>query len=1261
MKVFNKTIFAAFCLALLGSRASAEDIDIYAAQTGLESNPNVVIVVDNSANWNSNAQHWPGGIKQGQAELNAIRTVISELGSDVNIGLMLFTAGTSANNPDGPGGYVRFHLRPMDLENKTSFADLLGHPDGCTEGLNENGTPNCIYQNFSQREQVGTAKTDYSAMLFEVFKYFGGHTRPGDTEAGAPVSRTQFGPLRYAGDPSDNKMDLSAYTSAAKSEYTQVITEEENCAQNYVIFIGNGFPNTDSPCSLLEGVGGSCNPQLEMPELMEANTVTESLIETTTCGTYDSIAQCEADAQARFGDAYDSYTCQEYSQCSAGSTVTETAILRASECDEFADIATCEASLPANTPTETYSCQELNPSCVTLVDLNPRKTFGPTDCIDAKKEENCIAWAKGQWPEYDLFSCSDGSKSSCSGGLTKWSLVQASKREVPGKTFSLVKTTTSTTTAVTKSHRIYGTRTLSGVTPTGERKPPDSPNNADEWAKFLNRTDVSPAKGLQNVTVYTIDVFKDKQEAAETALLYSMADAGGGKYFQATNEQAIKDALRKILVEIQSVNSVFASSSLPVSVNTQGTYLNQVFIGMFRPNSGAGPRWAGNLKQFQFKFFLDELKLADKNGDEAISATTGFITPCADSIWTTDSGSYWDYSGSEAAGSCTAQSSQYASSSFYSDAPDGDVVEKGGAAQRLRGVSGTTQLSTNYVTRNLLTCAAPGCDNVVDFNTSNVSAAALGVSTTTERDSLIDWIRGKDVDDENSNGEYDEVRPSVHGGVIHAQPAVVDYGADGVVAYYGADDGVLHAIAGGIEDSEGHELWGFIAPETFDRFKRLRTNDPLIAFPELNDVTALPKDYYFDGPIGVYQRNGTTWIFPSMRRGGRAIYAFDVSDPDAEPVIKWRKGCFTNATSDDSACSTDDTYDWSDIGQTWSKPQLAYIQGYVDGAGTAKPVLVFGGGYDTCEDTASKTPPCTAPKGANIWFVDALTGDVLHRYDTLRSVPGDVALLFEGRYLQYVYATDTGGNIYRVNVGSYDTDAATDAERFVNWSSGGIQIAALGGDGRKFLFGPDVVQYGTYNAVLAGTGDRERPLWSDYPCNSGASGGVTNRFYMVKDIVTAGVYPETPYEPDDLLDVTNIANSTTEALAAKQGWLFNLGICEQVVNKPLTFAGDVHFGTNQPAAVGTACGRNLGTARGYAVNFRTGKRTFTVFEGGGLPPSPVAGVVDVDGVKVPFIIGGGGDSDDEEEGTSGSPLQGKKVDVSPPSVRRKLYWHKEND
>ena len=47
------------------------------------------------------------------------------------------------------------------------------------------------------------------------------------------------------------------------------------------------------------------------------------------------------------------------------------------------------------------------------------------------------------------------------------------------------------------------------------------------------------------------------------------------------------------------MNSVFASASLPVSVNTQGTFLNQVYIGVFRPDADALPRWPGNLKQYK--------------------------------------------------------------------------------------------------------------------------------------------------------------------------------------------------------------------------------------------------------------------------------------------------------------------------------------------------------------------------------------------------------------------------------------------------------------------------------------------------------------------------------------------------------------------------------------------------------------------------------------------------------------------------------------
>ncbi len=42
------------CLAL---PALAEDIDIYSAPTGPEDNPNILIIVDNSANWSRKGQH----------------------------------------------------------------------------------------------------------------------------------------------------------------------------------------------------------------------------------------------------------------------------------------------------------------------------------------------------------------------------------------------------------------------------------------------------------------------------------------------------------------------------------------------------------------------------------------------------------------------------------------------------------------------------------------------------------------------------------------------------------------------------------------------------------------------------------------------------------------------------------------------------------------------------------------------------------------------------------------------------------------------------------------------------------------------------------------------------------------------------------------------------------------------------------------------------------------------------------------------------
>ena len=408
-----------------------------------------------------------------------------------------------------------------------------------------------------------------------------------------------------------------------------------------------------------------------------------------------------------------------------------------------------------------------------------------------------------------------------------------------------------------------------------------------------------------------------------------------------------------------------------------------------------------------------------------------------------------------------------------------------------------------------------------------------------------------------------------------------------------------------------------------------------------------------------------------MRRGGRAIYAFDVSTPTS-PALKWRRGCFTASTSDDSSCSGG----WEDIGQTWSKPQIGYLAGYVDNSNNPKPVLIFGGGYDTCEDVDSQTR-CTATprKGANIWFVDADTGSVLRKYPTNYSVAGEVFLLKNASgNLNYVYAVDTGGYLYRINVSSTNSSGTTFSSWSSNTSATDIDIANLSesGQARKFLFGPDAVRYPTYTAVLVGTGDREHPLLGNYPCNNNsatAGSFVTNQFFMIKDKPSnSPSYPDPLITPSDLTNVTSDSSGATTI--NENGWRMELGQCEQVVNKPISIGGLVFFGTNQPSnAAVDSCANNLGTARGYALqiesaasNCATCNRSIT-YVGGGLPPSPVAGIVDVGGTKVPFLLGGGKPPDGNGNcvGEGCTPLGGTKIEINPAGPRYRAYWYMKND
>ncbi|MDQ9169779.1 pilus assembly protein PilY [Oxalobacteraceae bacterium R-40] len=777
-------------------------------------------------------------------------------------------------------------------------------------------------------------------------------------------------------------------------------------------------------------------------------------------------------------------------------------------------------------------------------------------------------------------------------------------------------------------------------------------NVGDEWARFMRKSSLG-------VVTYTIDVDKGStgQGPGWSALLKSMASVSSGKYFDVSSASlgsTILKAMEDIFSEIQSVNSVFAAVSLPVSVNTQGTFRNQVYIGMFRPDVSANPRWDGNLKQYKLGYINNTLKLVDADAKSAINSNTGFITECARSFWTPSTAdTYWDF---RPLGGCLA-----VSGSDASNYPDGNIVDKGAQAYKLR----------SDTTRPVKTCSTDfsACTTLIDFNNTNVSQSALGATSTTERDALINWARGLNTENEGSKGTS-VMRPSSHGDVVHSRPVAINFGTEidpKVVVFYGGNDGVLRAVNGNRTSDigstpAGDELWAFIPPEFFPYIKRIRDNNIKIDFPNNNIVshTPLPKPYGIDGAISAFKDADNAWIYATMRRGGRALYAFNVDPSDPSDItLKWKRGC-PNPDNDDN-CSEG----FAGIGQTWSSPKAFTAVGFE--SGTA-PLLLVGGGYDKCEDEDQNT--CTSSsKGRYVYVINANTGELLKTLETDRGVVADIFIVPDENTgkIKHAYAADLGGNVYRINIGALAPE---------DWTI--TKIASLGCDttatctaNRKFMFSPDVIEDdGTYT-LLIGSGDREKPLNSvTYPSTM----SVANHFFMFKDKPSDAIWLSSETAncgsavicKASLYPILNSSTPTSADLATKKGWYLGLRnitrdgkvATEQVVTSAITVFDVVTFSTHIPAIpVAGACTSTLGNSAVYNIDYKNAKSPngatasrYEPISGGGLPPSPVAGMVTLDdGSTVPFCIGCKPDSPLE-----GGDPPGLSMSIQP---KARVYWY----
>jgi type IV pilus assembly protein PilY1 len=810
---------------------------------------------------------------------------------------------------------------------------------------------------------------------------------------------------------------------------------------------------------------------------------------------------------------------------------------------------------------------------------------------------------------------------------------------------------------INRGEGILGDAPLNGdtsqisLTPSGSQK-----NPADEWARFM-------ADSPYAITTFTVDVDKvtTGQGPGWSALLQSMAFQSGGTYYDvASDVSGISDAVNDAFTKILGVNSVFASVALPASANTQSTFLNQVFIGQFRPDEDANPRWFGNLKQYKLGFDTSGgskvLRLQDANENTAIDSGqngSGFILDCARSFWTPGSvDTYWDYlAENDRRGGC-----KTVLVSDQSNFPDGPVVEKGGQAYVGRGGSSYASAlasARNVKTTGFGTCGGGGTAcTTSNFNVANlgITAASLGDSSA-DRTTYINWARGADTEDEDGDTDLDEYRPSLHGDVIHSQPIAIDYAGDpndpAVIVFYGSNDGMLRAINGNRSEAHngattgtgtpaGGEFWAFLPPEAYSNVDRNFKNSPIVKFPASGatvGASGAPKPYGADGPLTAAQFGSARYLYMGMRRGGRSIYGFDVSSAGT-PSLKFRLGC-TTPLGDNGGCASG----WNDVGQTWSPIRVTYV------TGDNTPYLVMGGGYDTCEDVDDPNGPAnnscgSSTDGDKIYVLDGTTGTILTSFDTERAVPGGVTIVSiddDDQNIAYAYATDTGGNVYRLSAAA---GAAIGSTPPVSWVI--TKVADLGcgtkatdtcNANRKFLFGPDVIRVPDSSnlAVMVGSGDREKPIYGYEAARS-----VGNQFYAIFDNPTdsswltaengnCGANTICPASLTAVDPNTPLASGVT---VSAKGWRMALRSNEQVVSGALTVADTINFSTHIPGDPNEAsCSNDLGTATTYNVNYTDGEGILNSILGGGLVPTPVAGIVVLDdGQKVPFCIGCGGEN-----------------------------------
>ncbi|MFQ5681811.1 MAG: pilus assembly protein [Candidatus Binatia bacterium] len=519
-----------------------------------------------------------------------------------------------------------------------------------------------------------------------------------------------------------------------------------------------------------------------------------------------------------------------------------------------------------------------------------------------------------------------------------------------------------------------------------------------------------------------------------------------------------------------------------------------------------------------------------------------------------------------------------------------------------------------------------------DFTKNNaaITTALLGVSTTSERDKVVDFIRGIDAYDEDLDSNVTEERSWKLGDIFHSSPAVVSppflpstepsyttfksaNAGRTTVVIAAANDGMVHAF----RDSDGEELWAFIPEDQLGRLKDLA-------------VKSTQHLYYVDSsPIAADIKIGGAWktiVVVGQRRGGNSYIALDITDT-TNPGYLWS---FTD----------------SKMGESWSEPVIGKVK---MSDGTEKFVAFIGGGYDTAQNNNSGKAffVIDLASGAKLWeyYNDGSTDGHQYMNFSLAANPTAVDLNHDG-FVDRVYIGDVGGQLWKFDVSA----AATLSGGLVtNWTGKRLFTAAP-----SQANPPAVGEYYPAQAIYAPptlTLDDSGNIWlffgagdRNHPNNASA-----NRFYGIKD--------DTNMTNGSSLVETDLTDVTSGTGSVSQGWFIIMGSNEKILAAADIFNKSVLFTSFTPVST-VACGSAGGDAKLYAVNMLTGDASIDLSTGQalasgqsaltmakaigkGIPSRPVVIIKETGSVGIPTVVTG--TTNEQIDNTPAPPISVKRL------------------